>query len=132
MLTWTTVLGFLKQIAEVSPYIFLPAFFIFVIWKMYVANNAFIKDLLADKSTLITALNDQLARTTEASHESLDSNTLQLSQMTDTINKALYEINIEIVTQNEKYAKDIHLRIDRVEQKIDALRLEIASQKRGA
>ena len=132
MLTWTTILGFLKQIAEVSPYIFLPAFFIFVIWKMYVANNAFIKDLLADKSTLITALNDQLARTTEASHESLDSNTLQLSQMTDTINKALYEINIEIVTQNEKYAKDIHLRIDRVEQKIDALRLEIASQKRGA
>jgi len=102
----------LIELAKVSPYLVLPAIFIFILWKIYKTNNDFIVDILDKKSKQFESISDRL------------------KELTDIFTAYITTFEKATQAQHEKHNENIQNRIEALNEKIDALRLEIAQKEK--
>lgn len=100
------------ELAKISPYLVLPAIFIFILWKIYKSNNDFIVDILNRKSKQFESISDRL------------------KELTDIFTAYITTFEKDMQAQHEKHNENIQNRIEALSEKVDAMRLEIAQKEK--
>lgn len=100
----------LLELAKISPYLVLPVVFIFVLWKIYKTNNAFIMDILNRKSKQFDSISDRL------------------KELTDIFTAYITTFEKDLDAKNVKHNENIQSRIEALDDKIDAIRIEMAKK----
>lgn len=109
----------LVELAKVSPYLVLPALFIFILWKVYRENNSFIQNVIKEKTEQFENINKTLRQMGETMTAYITTFEKDNRQQHETNHK-------EIMEKVGNIEDRLEVRIENSIQKIDSLRLDIA------
>lgn len=107
------------ELAKISPYLVLPALFIFILWKVYKENNSFVQNIIKEKS-------EQFENISKSVNQ-LNSTLTAYITTFEKDNKLQHDVNIKEEGRILSSIEDkILTRIEATNEKLDQLRLDIA------
>lgn len=98
----------LLELAKISPYLVLPVLFSIILWKIYNAQDKYMKNLMKEKSEQISEFGNKI------------------QTLTEVLGSKFICYEKENREQHERLNEAILTRLEIISAKIDALRVEIA------